>query len=133
MTSLVPSSLRSRWLAAARGARSVGFGNPAQEQLLAAILKGFPSGDVVSATIGAPPTPDFKAFPAIGEVGETWLYVTVKANDRDYGTFFANWEAQLVAGAFREASWRMQLPNLLGVTTTAEYPDGARVNPGLRQ
>jgi hypothetical protein len=119
----VPASLRARWLAAGRSVA----GTP-QQQLLDAVAAGFPAGDIVSASIGTP-SGSFQPAPTIDEVGTAWLNVTVKAADQNYGRAYATWEAQLLAGAFREASHTMGLPDLLGVTTTLQYPDGTTSSP----
>jgi hypothetical protein len=119
----VRTTLRARWLAAGESAA----GSP-QQQLLDAIVAGFPAGDIVSASI-ATPSGSFQPVPTIDEVGTAWLNATVKAADRNYGRAYATWEGQLLAGAFREASHTMGLPDLLGLTTTLYFPDGTTSAP----
>jgi hypothetical protein len=121
MRNRVPSQLQDRLSGNAGNTDDPGV-------LLQAILQGFPPSDFVDAKVGPVPS-GFQEEPALGEIGKNWLYITVRARDEGAGKPYARWEAQLVAGAFRQTSHEAGLPELLGSTTTVLLPNGATEAP----
>jgi hypothetical protein len=124
MEARLPDQLQQRLAAVERVRRARLGARPADDQqlLVEAILRGLPP-DFVDVKVGSPPE-GFQQAPQIGEVGTRWVYVTVRARDGGAGMPFARWEAELVAGALREASHAVGLPDVLGSTTTVLRPDG---------
>jgi hypothetical protein len=125
MASSVPPGLEQR-IVAIDTRKSGSSGGPTDEEtLIKAVLRGFPP-DFVEVKLGIPPS-GFEQNDSLGEVGTRWVYATIRARDAGPGMPFARWEAELVAGALREAPHALGLPGVLGSTTVVVRPDGSSV------
>jgi hypothetical protein len=98
-----------------------------ETRLLSRIASGMDASILGSLRLGQPPE-GFTADPAIGATGTAWLYVTVKAPYESSAVVKASWQADLIAGAYRDLSHASGLPDLLGYSISVDFPDG-RVLP----
>ena len=86
-------------------------------------VSSFAGSDLLKAGLGSPPD-GFVAAPQFGELGATWLYLQLAAADRSGAAVVANWQAMLIAGAYRDAAHTRNLPDLLGYSVQLSFPDG---------
>jgi hypothetical protein len=98
-------------------------GQPATRatQLLAAVIAGLPANSVVDARLALPPKGWSATTP--GVVGHSWLYLRMHSSgESTYHQRIAEWEAEVIAGGFRQASHDLGLDGLRGVSTTVVDP-----------
>ena len=98
-------------------------GTRSQLDLLSQILGGVDCNLFLDARIGTPPA-GFEAAPRFGELGSAWLYLTLKADGTEAGLLQPDWEASIVAGAFRDLAHAASLPDVLGYSVQLVFPNG---------
>jgi hypothetical protein len=106
----------------------VSSGGPNEDALLRRVVAGTDHSIVVNAVLGAPPE-GFQEAPQFGEVGHRWLYIEMRADGTEGGLVEPNWEAMLVAGAYRDLAHAANLPDLLGYTVQLQFPDSSLSAP----
>jgi hypothetical protein len=95
------------------GNTTITGGTEAQRTLLKEITAGIDSSDVPAIDIGDP-VEGFGSDPSIGASGSTWLAFTIPFDRRDPNYVRAFWEDMIVVGAFRDRSYAIGLPDVLG-------------------
>jgi len=125
LSKVTPHSVAAGVARAASGGASTQLrgGTRSQLDLLSQILGGVDRNLFVAARIGAPPA-GFEAAPRFGELGSAWLYLTLKADGTEAGLVQPNWEASIVAGAFRDLAHAGSLPDVLGYSVQLVFPNG---------
>jgi|GEM_PF-2911704 len=112
------------------GQLQVEGGTPRQQALVRAIAAGLPVGDLVSVGIAGPPG-GFREAPELQEYGETWLTITAAEPAGDpHAGIRALWAVELLAGAFRDASFLEGMPAILGRTILYRRQDGSTERRG---
>jgi hypothetical protein len=102
------------------------------EQVLAALLRRTNRARVVGAALGGPPpgftgseSPDIPVPPRLAN--GRWVYSTVAVPDEGPRSLRAVWEADLVAGALRDAVRARGGPEIVGSEIALRLPDGRRI------
>lgn len=101
-------------------------GGDSTEALLEKVLAGLGRASVIDrARIGVPPDEDYGPSEDFQIHGPNWIFFDVRCEFFGPTKMTADWQAALVAGAFRDLLARARLPGALGFSVIYHYPTGA--------
>jgi len=124
----LPNDLKQRLLEVQRQARlqPARWPHDLPDQLFLAVVRGLPPQDVLRASLGPAP----KGWGRGGAGSHDWAYINLRsAVDNNPHTYAVQWEAEIAAGAYREAASLLHLPSLAGVSVGVTYPHGKDAVP----
>ena len=99
-------------------------GTHSQQTLLRHLANNSGAISILTAQIGAPPA-GYQEAPQLQVYGQAWLYVAVRTEAGGAAWVMPYWQAQLLAGAFRDQSHAQGLPDLLGESVSVVSSTGS--------
>lgn len=103
-------------------------GSAQQNDIVRAILVGLANTPITAVSFGTPPPAMAEAEPAV-ITPTAWLYFTIATGGDQVRQFEGEWEADLVAGNYRDRAGALGVPQIRGYSFSYILPDGV-VMPG---